>query len=146
MACKRRSDGANDGMGFSPGLFRPRHYATKHALIGNRRIKVFVADTFMKKMYGLTSWNSIKNNEGMLFPISSHAESGIWMRGMKFSIDILWLDRSGKVIDVVERAKPCRLFNCGIYYPEGPASYVLELAAGAAKRMHIRKGTRIFVK
>ncbi|MEM0074529.1 MAG: DUF192 domain-containing protein [Candidatus Micrarchaeaceae archaeon] len=130
-------------MGFFSRLFGPRRYATKYVRIGKTRIKVFIADSFVKKMYGLMNWDSLGVCEGMLFPINSYAESGIWMFGMKFSIDILWLDGSGKVVDIVERAKPCNIFNCKIYYPEGKASYVLELSAGAARRMKIKRGRRI---
>ncbi|MGC9037231.1 MAG: DUF192 domain-containing protein [Candidatus Micrarchaeia archaeon] len=122
--------------------FRPKSYTAKELCIGKTRLKAYVADTWLKRAYGLMYWKRLKPNECMLF-VGLGGRPGIWMLNMKFSIDILWLDKHMRVVDLVERAKPCRLFRCKVYYPKKEASYVLELNAGSARKMAIRIGDRI---
>ncbi len=80
----------------------------------------------------------------MLFTPDREARHGIWMLNMKFPIDILWLDGSGKVVDIAQNAKPCKsIFSCPTYRPKSDARYVLELPSGNAKRFGLREGAKV---
>ncbi|MGC8699781.1 MAG: DUF192 domain-containing protein [Candidatus Micrarchaeia archaeon] len=121
-------------------------YKHARARIGGKKLHLLVADSFPKHMLGLMHMRSLKENEGMLFIFSRNAYHGIWMRNMLFPIDIIWLDEKFAVVDIVENAKPCRgMLNCTTYMPMSPARYVLELKAGASKKLSVKKGSRLIV-
>jgi uncharacterized membrane protein (UPF0127 family) len=56
---------------------------------------------------------------------------------MRFPIDVVFLDKSGSVVDVVGRLKPWRAAT------RLRARAVLELAAGEAERVTVRIGERL---
>ena len=126
-------------------IFKPK-YKSKVININGKGIKCYIADTFMKKMFGLMYWENLNSNEGMLFIVRRPSRPGIWMLDMKFPIDIIWLDKEERVVDIAQKVEPCRsIFNCKVYYPNKDSSYVLELAAGAAKKLKIVRGIKIAI-
>ncbi len=125
-------------MRFLYALLRPRRYDTKRVKFGKVLLKAFVADSFLKKMFGLMFWNSISSDSCMLFLLGKPVKEGIWMLNMNFPIDIVWLNKEKEVVSIVKNAKPCKFFNCQIYKPEKPANYVLELKSGATDRLGIK--------
>lgn len=106
-------------------------------------IRAEIADGFAKQMIGLMYRDSIGDDEGMLFPLlfNFRSAASIIMWNMRFSIDIVWLDRRRIVVDIVRNAKPDRSMFSGISYtPMKPSRYVLELKSGAARRLGIKIG------
>ena len=63
------------------------------------------------------------------------------MKGMKFSIDIVWL-RENKIIGFVESAKFGGLVPA-IYYPPSEIDAVLEVAAGTVQKDGLKVGDEI---
>ncbi len=61
-------------------------------------------------------------------------------KNMTIDLDIIWLDSGGKVVYVVQDAKPCidsaHTSECS-FYPDKPAKYVLEVNSGFVKRNKI---------
>lgn len=110
-------------------------------VIGNNSIQAEVVDTPEARSKGLGDRSSISDDEGMLFVFSEDKEWAIWMKGMKFPIDIIWLDGSKKVVHLAENIQPDAEPYVE-YKPPQPARYVLELQAGKIKRAKIRIGTR----
>ena len=57
------------------------------------------------------------------------------MHNCKIALDIIWLDKAGKVVEVVASAPPCQkeARDCPTYGGHELAFYVLELGAGVAK-------------
>jgi uncharacterized protein len=128
-------------------LLRPK-YGTGSVRLGGRTIKVHLADSFAAMMFGLMYWERLEKGRGMLFTLGreSRISAGIWMLNVKFPIDIVWMDSSGSVVDVKEKAKPCTsFFRCKTHVPRSKAKYVLELNAGSARKLGIRIGNRIDV-
>lgn len=74
----------------------------------------------------------------MLFVFPNPAPLAMTMRGVKFPLDMIFLDESGDVVDVVYEAAPGR----PIVASRAPARYCLELPAGWAAGMNIRIGDR----
>jgi uncharacterized protein len=110
-----------------------------------KRISMEIADTFAKQMIGLMYRKSIDGNKGMLFPLafSTRTGSSIIMLNMKFAIDILWLDDGKKVIDICRSAKPAKSIFSPSYTPRAASKYVIELRAGTAKRLGVKRGDRL---
>lgn len=91
-------------------------------------ISVIHADSWFKRLVGLLAHGSLGDNEGMFFcPGGS-----IHTIGMRFSIDVIYLDNDGKVLKIEPEMRPFRLS----FAPKGTRS-VLELSSGNAKRTGI---------
>jgi uncharacterized membrane protein (UPF0127 family) len=76
----------------------------------------------------------------MLFVFDENGQWGIWMKDMHYPIDILWLDQSKTVVDMVENVSPATY--PAIFKPKAPARYVLELAAGSIAKTSIVVGSQ----
>lgn len=101
--------------------------------------QVDVAQTDDELQKGLAGRSSLASDEAMLFEFPRDDTWGIWMKGMKFPIDIIWLDSNKQVVYVKSNvqldAEPYEL-----YEPPVPARYVLEMAAGGVDKFKIKKG------
>ena len=100
-----------------------------------------IADTWLMIAKGLMFRDSLEKNTGMLFIFPDEAKHSIWMFGMKFSLDILWLDKEGKIVTIRENTPPdVFLGPHPEYYPLKDAKYVLELQAGTIKEANLVLG------
>ena len=103
-----------------------------------------VADTAEARMRGLSGRSSLAELNGMLFVNEKSEATGIWMKDMKFPIDILWI-RNGTVVDMKERITHDTYPE--IFMPKKSAMYVLEVKSGGARKNGIVEGsTLLFTK
>jgi len=113
--------------------------------IGNTTVKAEIADTFAKKVKGLMFRKSLSEKEGMIFPFDQEGYQGIWMMNMSIPIDIIWMDKDKKVVDIVKDAQPCGL-TCESYTPKEKAMYVLEVKSNFTERHGVKIGTKASFK
>jgi uncharacterized membrane protein (UPF0127 family) len=110
--------------------------------IGSQRIHAQVADTPDAIGKGLGGRNCIDANRGMLFVFQQAGLHQFWMKGMRFPIDMVWIDDDHEVVwlerDVSPSTYPMSFFN-----REDPARYVLELKAGRSSELGLEQGSRI---
>jgi len=104
--------------------------------INGQNIKLYLVSGVDEMRRGLSIFDSFSIDSGMLFIFDRSDFHSIWMKDMKFSIDILWLDENFQVVDMVLDVSP-------LSYPEAftPASsskYVLELSSGGAEFYNIK--------
>ncbi len=93
---------------------------------------------------GLAVKNELKENESMLFVFEKQSRHSFWMKDMRFPIDIIWLDRNGKVVHIEENLMPCPLvLICPTYAPSTDSQFVLETVSGFAQRHNISLGTNV---
>jgi len=134
-------------MCFTKILRRVTKYEHAEMRYGNNSFDLLVANTYSKLMLGLMKLKSIGKHEGMILVFKREARHGIWMLNMNFPIDIIWLDKNFKVVDIAYDAQPCNsILNCITYYPIENARYVVEITSGMAKRMKLKKGAKVAVK
>jgi hypothetical protein len=93
---------------------------------------------------GLSGRRSLADGRGMLFVYRDHVARTYWMKGMRFPIDIIWIDR-GKVTGV-ERNVPVPQGYLPRYSSAGPADHVLEVPAGWAGRHGTKRGDRVAIE
>lgn len=125
-------------------LYKRLNFERRKIRAGMKIFECMIADSFSKQMLGLMHRKSIKKNEGMLFMFGRDGSYPIWMMNMKFPIDIVWIDKGCRVVDIEEDAIPCKsLFECKSYYPRKKSRYVLEINSGEAKRNMIKIGSKI---
>ena len=98
-------------------------------------------DEFQK---GLDIKDHLNENRGMLFIFTKPAREPFWMHGMKFPIDIIWLDKGGNVVHIERNLSPCLTdFACPTYSPEADSLYVLETTANFTERHNVNIGTHM---
>lgn len=104
----------------------------------DKTIQVSIADTPEARAKGLGGRISLAPDEGMLFVFGSDAKYPFWMKDMRFPIDILWLSRGGKVVDIRENISPEMYPE--VFTPNALARYVLELPAGFVRENNVNVG------
>lgn len=121
-------------------------YATESARtrtisVGNRIVHVTIADTDESREKGLGGRDGLTSDEGMLFVFPDDGQRLFWMKDMRFSIDILWLDSRGRVLFIAPAVSP-ESFPA-TFGPTVPSRYVLELPANFAKNNGISVGSAV---
>jgi uncharacterized membrane protein (UPF0127 family) len=71
-------------------------------------------------------------DRGMLLVFSEERLPNIWMMNTLVALDIVYLDRTGTVVDLVTDAQPCPGEPCPRFTPRVPSQAVLEIPAGGA--------------
>ena len=99
---------------------------------------VEVVSSIASREKGLSGRDRLPLDSGMLFVLDDEYAPSIWMKGMRFPIDIIFFDKDRKVIEVMKNLQPCT--DCRIY--EGPpnSAYVLEINAGQTEKNGISAG------
>lgn len=110
--------------------------------ISGHTFQVEVADNDWIRSRGLSGRNMIKGDEAMLFVADKPDYYKIWMKDMRFSIDVLWLNEDKKVVHVERQLRPDSHPH-KTYSPSVPAKYVVEMAAGKADELNVRIGSRV---
>ncbi len=113
---------------------------TVEVRLGSGVYHVQVADTEVEWVQGLSGVESLKSNGGLLMKFDTDDKHGIWMKDMKISIDIVWLDKDKKVVYIVKNASP-ELSTTETFVPKTDARYVIELPAGSVDTAGIKTGT-----
>ncbi|MFH1188700.1 MAG: DUF192 domain-containing protein [bacterium] len=114
--------------------------------IGDNVFAVEIADTMTRRSAGLSERTSIGARDGMLFIFSNPSIQRFWMRGMKFSIDIIWI-RDGHIIGI-EKAIPAPktvIESMNTYTSPEKVSEVLEVSGGTADVLGINVGDAISI-
>ncbi len=96
---------------------------------------------------GLAGRVKLGVNRGMLFVFDNAGIHGIWMKGMKFPIDIIWI-ADGGVVSIKEWALPQPNVDdtdLKTFFPSTFDDYVLELPAGRVKAYGIEVGDTVTI-
>ena len=112
--------------------------AYRTVTIGTAHIAAVVAETPQALTQGLGGTTSLPDGHGMLFVMPNPGLWGFWMKDMRYSLDIVWLDASKKVVYIVADVAPDTYPK--VFTPAAPASYVVELPAGYAARHDVQVG------
>ena len=118
----------------------PAHHSV--TLPSGAKIDLEVADTPQSRQRGLMFRDRLPH-DGILFIFQNAAPHRFWMKNCKFPIDILWLNPQKVITHIAENVPPCSADPCPTYGPERDSLYVLEVAAGFAKREHLAPGFRL---
>jgi len=110
-------------------------------LLGGRlSLRVEVAVTVEEQARGLSGRPGLLPGTGMLFAYPAAGFRSMWMLGMRFPLDFLWI-REGRIVDLFERIPPPRPGEgpISVSSPE-PAEYILEVPAGLIRAHGLRRG------
>lgn len=107
---------------------------------GRFRFTAEIADEPHERSQGLMFRETMPPTHGMLFDFGQTRIINMWMRNTPLSLDMVFLDRQGKVIRVAERTTP---FSEAIITSGGPAAFVFEINGGVASLIGLKPGSRI---
>jgi uncharacterized membrane protein (UPF0127 family) len=107
---------------------------------GSYTFSVEVMRDDSQRARGLMYRRSMPQDRGMLFDFKREEPVSMWMKNTYLSLDMVFIDRAGRVIHVAENTEPLseRIIPSG-----GPAFAVLEVNAGTARRIGLKAGDRL---
>ena len=112
-------------------------YFQRDAQILSPKLKVELALTEQERSQGLMYRREMPKDKGMLFIFPDEKERSFWMKNTYIPLDIIFLDKSLKIVSVGSDARPLSTERVN---SNGPSAYVLELIAGQAKVFGLQKG------
>ena len=117
-----------------------QHYPSK-LVMGGKTYMVDVSDSSYTQSKGYSGREPITRNEGMIFVFDTIDKHGFWMKDMKFSIDIIWMDDSYTINHIEKSVSPETYPK--VFIPNEPGKYVLEVAAGEVDRLGVKIGDKV---
>jgi uncharacterized membrane protein (UPF0127 family) len=132
--------------GCSPESMREEDLHTvKIRMPNGSEIRAEKAMTQAELTRGMKYRDSLAKDRGMLFLHMREGNYPYWMHEVKIPLDLIWMDKDRRVVQIVYDAPPCPgpPESCKMYGGGFRAMYVLELAAGQAKAMGIRPGVAL---
>ena len=105
-----------------------------------RHIDIEVADDRAAQMQGLMYRSSMEEDQGMLFPYPDARPLSFFMKNMKMSIDIIFVNADRRIVTIHQAVAPYSEKSL----PSGEdAQYVVEVNAGFTARHGIEEGDLI---
>lgn len=108
--------------------------------IKNQCFVVERADTNEKRVKGLSNRESLPTQNAMVFVFDTPDNQCFWMKGMKFAIDMIWLNENKEIIKIESNVTPET-------YPKSfcaeNTKYVIEINTGLANNLGLRLGDKI---
>ncbi|MDO8749434.1 MAG: DUF192 domain-containing protein [Candidatus Omnitrophota bacterium] len=119
-------------------------------------VQAEIVDTDAARQRGLMFRENLPEGQGMLFVFETEGRYGFWMKNMRFPIDIIWIDKEKRVVDIKPNLSPCqevcesfaggdREKSCEIFEPRAKALYALEVHAGFSRRNKIEIGDKVSI-
>lgn len=105
-------------------------------------IKVMIADTPQKQSIGLMSRRYMPADQGMLFVFGNDEPRSFWMKNTYISLDQIYVDRYGLIIDINRNARPLST----AYYVSRPCRYVIEANGGYCDGHGIDVGDKVSMR
>jgi len=132
------------GSSAAAGACRPQTVA-KHARLkfpSGKRLVVDIVDTPETREIGLMCRRKLPRDYGMLFVFADEALLNFWMKNTLVSLDIVWIgaDKRITVVHPNLKASTVSTPDDKVVRAAGRGQYVLELPAGAARRLRLHEG------
>jgi uncharacterized protein len=110
-------------------------YENSELKFGETAVKIDISDTTCKQNLGLSGREKLEENTGMLFVFNYEGAHEMWMKDMRFPIDIIWFDSDSKITGIAQNIAPETYPST--FGGEYKAKYVLELPAGFVNKNNI---------
>ncbi len=97
---------------------------------------VEIAKDSKKRAEGLMFRESMPSNKGMLFKFEDDKVRIFWMKNTLISLDIMFIDKEGRIKKIHKMASPESLMPIS---SDIPVSYVLEINGGLTDKLKIKE-------
>src|SRR4051794_36963762 len=106
------------------------------AIAVSRDLRLMVADRASARLAGLAGMRAMPAHAGLLIPRCRSVHTF----GMRFALDLIWLDGDGAIVDVTARVRPRRVVSCRharivVEAPSGAGALFFAALVGAADRL-----------
>jgi len=108
---------------------------------GARHFEVELAETPEQRARGLMFRRRLAPDAGMLFLFPPGERPTMWMANTWLPLDMLFADAGGRIVHIVPNTVPRSRLTISSPHP---ARMVLELGSGAARRLGLATGDRLF--
>jgi uncharacterized protein len=98
---------------------------------------VWIADTEQRAEQGLMFVSDLPDSKGMVFPLDPPRVEVMWMKNTYIELDMLFVDTDGRVVKIIERARPLSLEQLSSGQAVGA---VIELKGGEAAKLGLAVG------
>ncbi len=126
----------------------PAARETAEISVGTTSVLVDLALTPNQQQLGLGYRNGLEPGTGMLFVFPESSERSFWMKGMRFCLDIIWIEGEA-ITGAAESVCPDPAGTLDAeretYPSTGPASHVLEMPAGWLRANGYGPGTPVII-
>lgn len=114
-----------------------------NASISSTTYRLFAPSTTEQQQRGLAILDDLPDEQGMIFRGNPVGVQGVWMKDMKFNIDIIWVDKDNRIIHLVKNASKDS-YPTIFQNPDSTASaYIIELSAGQLEAQSIKIGDEV---
>ncbi len=117
----------------------------KTVVISKQALKAEVVTTKKEQSTGLSNRPCIEQDQVMMFVFEKPGQWAIWMKDMKFPIDVLWADANGNIVGVERNVQPST-YPDSFTNKEKNAVYVIEMKANRSSELGIGLGTKVQIK
>lgn len=114
----------------------PGGLPTTHMRIGSRTFILEIANSFGTRETGLMRRDSMPRDHGMIFVFPWQQESPFWMKNTRFPLDILFIDKDGRVVSIHRM----EAYDEHSTYSGGAYKYAVEINAGEAEKTGVKAG------
>ena len=116
--------------------------------VGDQVLQTELAIYGRQQTLGLGYRNSLADDAAMLFVNKESAPHTFWMKGMRFCLDIIWIEQ-GEIVGAAENACPDPAGTADAdrarFASPGPVTYVLEVNAGWLQEHGYGAGTPVII-
>jgi uncharacterized protein len=113
---------------------------SKTVRINNIPFSVIIADTPEERKTGLSGRDQL-GAQGMLFVFEESDYHGIWMKDMRFPIDVIWIGEDRTVLSVTENLSPESFPQ--VFEPSRPVRYLIETNTHFAETFGFGPGDQV---
>jgi uncharacterized protein len=107
---------------------------------GDHNFNIEVATTREEQALGLMFRRSLPENAGMLFLYKRPQPAAMWMKNTLIPLDMVFIAPDGRVLRIETNTEP---FSTAVIRSEGAVSAVLELNAGQAGKIGLKRGDKV---
>jgi uncharacterized protein len=100
-----------------------------------------IADNDDLRARGLMFRHVLPTDRAMLFDFGTPRPASMWMKNTYISLDMLFVREDGTIAAIAENTEPLSLQTVSV---DEPIKGVVELAAGTAKRLNIRRDDKVY--
>jgi uncharacterized protein len=100
-----------------------------------------IADTDELRERGLMFRHRMPEDQAMLFDFEKPRPASMWMRNTYIPLDMLFVRADGSIAAIAENTEP---FSEQVISVQEPVLGVVELAAGTAKRLGIKRDDKVY--
>lgn len=111
----------------------------------DHRFHVEIANNAASRSQGLMYREKLEDDHGMVFIFPRETVLRFWMKNTLIPLDIIFLDKQFRIVNIAQGALPCEEVPCLRYSSQVPAKYVIEVNAGIADDIGLQLGDMIGV-